>query len=84
MDTILARTVGDVRRAEQLLQDAQRARSRAEGEKQKAETVQAALEEAQRAQGAAQGAIRGQWLTHRTQNRPCARYRRGWQAQSRH
>lgn len=86
VDTILARTVGDVRRAEQLLQDAQRARSdpnpgphpwhlvlifagpdslplfprsRAEGEKQKAETVQAALEEAQRAQGAAQGAIQG-------------------------
>lgn len=59
VDTILARTMGDVRRAEQLLQDAQRARSRAEGEKQKAETVQAALEEAQRAQGVAQGAIRG-------------------------
>ncbi|XP_075820726.1 laminin subunit beta-2 [Microtus pennsylvanicus] len=59
VDTILAHTMGDVRRAEQLLQDAQRARSRAEGEKQKAETVQAALEEAQRAQGAAQGAIRG-------------------------
>lgn len=59
VDTILARTVGDVRRAEQLLQDARRARSRAEGEKQKAETVQAALEEAQRAQGAAQGAIQG-------------------------
>ncbi|XP_008851420.1 laminin subunit beta-2 [Nannospalax galili] len=58
VDTILARTMGDVRRTEQLLQDAQRARSRAEGEKQKAETVQAALEEAQRAQGAAQGAIR--------------------------
>lgn len=57
VDMILARTVGDVRRAEQLLKDAQRARSRAEGEKQKAETVQAALEEAQRAQGAAQGAI---------------------------
>lgn len=59
VDTILAHTMGDVRRAEQLLQDAQRARSRAEGERQKAETVQAALEEAQRAQGAAQGAIRG-------------------------
>ncbi|XP_052501566.1 laminin subunit beta-2 isoform X2 [Budorcas taxicolor] len=59
VDTILARTVGDVRRAEQLLNDARRARSRAEGEKQKAETVQAALEEAQRAQGAAQGAIQG-------------------------
>lgn len=27
VDTILARTMGDVRRAEQLLQDAQRARS---------------------------------------------------------
>uniref|UniRef100_A0A2K6SXV6 Laminin subunit beta 2 n=1 Tax=Saimiri boliviensis boliviensis TaxID=39432 RepID=A0A2K6SXV6_SAIBB len=59
VDAILARTVGDVRRAEQLLQDARRARSRAENEKQKAETVQAALEEAQRAQGVAQGAIRG-------------------------
>ncbi|XP_057411101.1 laminin subunit beta-2 isoform X3 [Balaenoptera acutorostrata] len=59
VDTILARTVGDVHRAEQLLKDAQRARSWAEGEKQKAETVQAALEEAQRAQGAAQGAIQG-------------------------
>lgn len=59
VDAILERTVGDVHRAERLLQDAQRARSRAEGEKQKAETVQAALEEAQRAQGAAQGAIRG-------------------------
>ncbi|XP_036049161.1 laminin subunit beta-2 [Onychomys torridus] len=59
VDTILAHTMGDVRRAEQLLRDAQRARNRAEGEKQKAETVQAALEEAQRAQGAAQGAIRG-------------------------
>ncbi|XP_042521909.1 laminin subunit beta-2 isoform X2 [Dipodomys spectabilis] len=58
VDTILARTMGDVRRAEQLLQDAQRARSRAESEKQKAEMVQVALEEAQRAQGAAQGAIR--------------------------
>uniref|UniRef100_A0A2I2YX48 Laminin subunit beta 2 n=1 Tax=Gorilla gorilla gorilla TaxID=9595 RepID=A0A2I2YX48_GORGO len=59
VDAILARTVGDVRRAEQLLQDARRARSWAEDEKQKAETVQAALEEAQRAQGIAQGAIRG-------------------------
>ncbi|XP_059520740.1 laminin subunit beta-2 isoform X1 [Myotis daubentonii] len=59
VDTILERTVGDVHRAERLLQEAQRARSRAEGEKQKAETVQAALEEAQRAQGAAQGAIQG-------------------------
>ncbi|KAM5292015.1 laminin subunit beta-2 [Ctenodactylus gundi] len=59
VDTILARTVGDVHRAEKLLQDAERARSQAEGEKQRAETVQAALEEAQRAQGVAQGAIRG-------------------------
>ncbi|KAK2503977.1 hypothetical protein MC885_016005 [Smutsia gigantea] len=59
VDTILARTVGDVYRAEQLLKDARRARSRAEGEKHRAETVQAALEEAQRAQGAAQGAIQG-------------------------
>ncbi|XP_030667648.1 laminin subunit beta-2 isoform X1 [Nomascus leucogenys] len=58
VDAILARTVGDVRRAEQLLQDARRARSRAEDEKQKAEIVQAALEEAQRAQGVAEGAIR--------------------------
>lgn len=59
VDAILAHTVGDVRRAEQLLKDAQRARSWAEGEKQKAETVQKALEEALRAQGAAQGAIQG-------------------------
>lgn len=59
VDAILARTMGDVRRAEKLLQDAQRARSRAEGEKQKAETVQASLEEAQKAQDVAQGAIRG-------------------------
>lgn len=59
VDAILERTTGDVHRAEKLLQDAQRARSRAEGEKQKAETVQASLEEAQRAQDIAQGAIRG-------------------------
>lgn len=59
VDAILARTMGDVHRAEKLLQDAQRARSRAEGEKQKAETVQASLEEAQKAQDIAQGAIRG-------------------------
>lgn len=59
VDAILARTMGDVQRAEKLLQDAKRARSRAEGEKQKAEAVQAALEEAQRAQGIAQGAIQG-------------------------
>lgn len=59
VDTILARTVGDVRRAEQLLQDARRARNWAEDEKRKTEVVQAALEEAQRAQGVAQGAIQG-------------------------
>ncbi|XP_054991057.1 laminin subunit beta-2 [Sorex araneus] len=59
VDAILERTTGDVHRAEKLLQDAQRARSRAEDEKQKAETVQASLEEAQRAQDIAQGAIRG-------------------------
>lgn len=59
VDAILARTMGDVHRAEKLLQDAKRARSRAEGEKQKAEAVQTALEEAQRAQGIAQGAIQG-------------------------
>ncbi|XP_044534884.1 laminin subunit beta-2-like [Gracilinanus agilis] len=59
VDTILQRTAGDVRQAEQLLQDAQRARTRAQVEKQKAEMVQDALEEARRAQGAAKGAIRG-------------------------
>ncbi|XP_058144289.1 laminin subunit beta-2 [Dasypus novemcinctus] len=68
VDTILARTVGDVRRAEQLLQDAQRARTQAEGERRKAETVQAALEEARRAQGAAQDAIQGAAVnTHNTE-----------------
>ncbi|XP_028906589.1 laminin subunit beta-2 [Ornithorhynchus anatinus] len=58
VDAILERTAGDVRQAEQLLHDAQRARSHAQGEKQKAEMVQEALEEAKRAQSAAEGAIR--------------------------
>ncbi|XP_067854444.1 laminin subunit beta-2 isoform X2 [Heptranchias perlo] len=58
VDTILDQTADDVRKAEQLLQDARRARSRAENVKNTAEAVKQALEEAGRAQHAAQNAIR--------------------------
>ncbi|XP_059799850.1 laminin subunit beta-2 [Hypanus sabinus] len=58
VDDILDQTADDVRRASQLLQDARRARSRAENVKNTAEAVKQALEEAGRAQDAAQTAIR--------------------------
>ncbi|XP_069795576.1 laminin subunit beta-2-like [Narcine bancroftii] len=58
VDDILDQTADDVRRAEQLLEDARRARSRAETVKDTAEVVKEALEEAGRAQNAAQSAIR--------------------------
>ncbi|NWU72049.1 LAMB2 protein, partial [Pterocles burchelli] len=57
VDAILEQTAGDVRQAGQLLQDAQRARSRAEGVRGTAEAVRQALEEAQRAQGMAEQAL---------------------------
>ncbi|XP_009995324.1 PREDICTED: laminin subunit beta-2 [Chaetura pelagica] len=57
VDAILEQTAGDVRRAGQLLQDAQRARSRAEGVRGTAEAVRQALEEARRAQGMAEQAL---------------------------
>ncbi|XP_040424475.1 laminin subunit beta-2-like [Cygnus olor] len=58
VDAILEQTAGDVRQAGQLLQDAQRARLRAEGVRGTAEAVQQALEDAQRAQGTAKEALR--------------------------
>ncbi|XP_063797170.1 laminin subunit beta-2-like isoform X2 [Pseudophryne corroboree] len=58
VDAILDHTAADVRRAEQLLQDAKRAKSRAENVKNTAESVKKALEDAKRAQNAAEGAIR--------------------------
>uniref|UniRef100_A0A8C5TAK5 LAMB1/2/3/4 helical domain-containing protein n=1 Tax=Malurus cyaneus samueli TaxID=2593467 RepID=A0A8C5TAK5_9PASS len=57
VDAILEQTAGDVRQAGQLLQDAQRARSRAEGVRGTAEAVRQALEEARRAQGMAEQAL---------------------------
>uniref|UniRef100_A0A8D0FZI3 Laminin subunit beta 2 n=1 Tax=Strix occidentalis caurina TaxID=311401 RepID=A0A8D0FZI3_STROC len=57
VDAILEQTAGDVRQAGQLLQDAQRARSRAEGVRGTAEAVWQALEEARRAQGMAEQAL---------------------------
>ncbi|NXD69062.1 LAMB2 protein, partial [Eolophus roseicapillus] len=57
VDAILEQTAGDVRQAGQLLQEAQRARSRAEGVRDTAEAVRQALEEAQRAQGMAEEAL---------------------------
>ncbi|KAJ7416023.1 laminin subunit beta-2 [Pitangus sulphuratus] len=57
VDAILEQTAGDVRRAGQLLQDAQRARSRAEGVRGTAEAVRQALEEARQAQGMAEQAL---------------------------
>ncbi|XP_053890049.1 laminin subunit beta-2 [Malaclemys terrapin pileata] len=58
VDAILEQTAGNVRRAEQLLQDARRARSRAESVKNAAEVGRRALEDARRAQSAAESAIR--------------------------
>uniref|UniRef100_A0A8C4Y2B5 Laminin subunit beta-2 n=1 Tax=Gopherus evgoodei TaxID=1825980 RepID=A0A8C4Y2B5_9SAUR len=58
VDAILEETAGNVRRAEQLLQDARRARSRAESVKNGAEVGRRALEDARRAQSAAESAIR--------------------------
>uniref|UniRef100_A0A4W3JYV6 Laminin, beta 2 (laminin S) n=1 Tax=Callorhinchus milii TaxID=7868 RepID=A0A4W3JYV6_CALMI len=58
VDAILDQTAGDVRKAEQLLQDARRARNRAENVKNTAEAVKQALEDARRAQHAAEDAIR--------------------------
>lgn len=57
VDAILEQTAGDVRQAGQLLQDAQRAKARAEGVRGTAEAVQQALEEARQAQGAAGQAL---------------------------
>ncbi|XP_067396984.1 laminin subunit beta-2 isoform X2 [Emydura macquarii macquarii] len=58
VDAILEQTAGDVRRAEQLLQDARRARARAEGVRNAAEVGRRALEDARRAQSAAESTIR--------------------------
>ncbi|XP_029457085.1 laminin subunit beta-2-like isoform X2 [Rhinatrema bivittatum] len=57
VDAILDQTAGDVRRAEQLLQEAKRAKARAENVKSTAETVKTALDEAKHAQNAAAAAI---------------------------
>ncbi|OPJ71969.1 laminin subunit beta-2 [Patagioenas fasciata monilis] len=57
VDAILEQTAGDVRQAGQLLQDAQRARSRAEGVRGTAEAVRQALEEARQAQSMAEQAL---------------------------
>ncbi|XP_039626988.1 laminin subunit beta-2 isoform X1 [Polypterus senegalus] len=57
VDSILEQTNDDVRKAEQLLQDAKRARTRAESVKNTAEMVKQALEDARKAQTAAERAI---------------------------
>ncbi|XP_078517952.1 laminin subunit beta-2 isoform X1 [Lissotriton helveticus] len=57
VDAILDQTAGDVRKAEQLLHDARRARHRAENVKNTAESAKKAMEDAKRAQNAAEGAI---------------------------
>ncbi|XP_036388828.1 laminin subunit beta-2 isoform X2 [Megalops cyprinoides] len=57
VDAILEQTHDDVRKAELLLQDAKKARNRAEGVKNTAETVKQALEDARKAQAAAEKAI---------------------------
>ncbi|KAM3914862.1 laminin subunit beta-2 isoform 3-T3 [Leptodactylus fuscus] len=57
VDTILDHTAADVRRAEQLLNEAKRAKNRADNVKNAAESVKKALEDAKRAQNAAEGAI---------------------------
>uniref|UniRef100_H3B4L9 Laminin subunit beta 2 n=1 Tax=Latimeria chalumnae TaxID=7897 RepID=H3B4L9_LATCH len=58
VDAILNQTAGDVRKAEQLLQDARRAKGRAENVKNTAESVKKALDDARRAQNTAEEAIR--------------------------
>lgn len=99
VDTILARTVGDVHRAEQLLQDAQRARSGPNpdphpwhlvlilagpdylsspgtGLKVKNRRQRQYRQHWRRPSGhrvLLKVLSRGQWLTHKTQNRPCTR-----------
>ncbi|XP_055788480.1 laminin subunit beta-2-like [Salvelinus fontinalis] len=57
VDAILKQTQDDVRKAEQLLQEAKKARNRADGVKSTAETVKRALEDAKTAQAAAEKAI---------------------------
>ncbi|XP_018431604.1 PREDICTED: laminin subunit beta-2 [Nanorana parkeri] len=57
VDSILDHTATDVRRAEQLLNEAKRAKIRAENVKSTAESVKKALEDAKKAQSAAEGAI---------------------------
>lgn len=57
VDSILDHTAADVRRAEQLLNEAKRAKIRAENVKSTAESVKKALEDAKKAQNAAEGAI---------------------------
>uniref|UniRef100_A0A8C8DH37 Laminin subunit beta-2 n=1 Tax=Oncorhynchus tshawytscha TaxID=74940 RepID=A0A8C8DH37_ONCTS len=57
VDAILQQTQDDVRKAEQLLQEAKKARNRAEGVKSTAETVKQALEDAKKAQATAEKAI---------------------------
>ncbi|XP_018593226.2 laminin subunit beta-2 isoform X2 [Scleropages formosus] len=57
VDAILEQTHDDVRKAEQLLQDAKKARNRAEGVKTVAETVRRALDDARKAQTVAEKAI---------------------------
>ncbi|KAM4651236.1 laminin subunit beta-2 [Discoglossus pictus] len=58
VDAILDKTADDVRKAEQLLHEAKRAKNRAENVKNTAESVKQSLEDAKRAQSAAEGAIR--------------------------
>lgn len=57
VDAILDQTADDVRRAEQLLLDARKAKTRAENVKNTAESVKKALEDASSAQTAAETAI---------------------------
>ncbi|XP_026097959.1 laminin subunit beta-2 isoform X1 [Carassius auratus] len=57
VDAILEQTQNDVRKAEQLLLDAKKARNKAEGVKSTAESVKKALNDAGRAQAAAEKAI---------------------------
>ncbi|XP_041417679.1 laminin subunit beta-2 isoform X1 [Xenopus laevis] len=57
VDAILDQTATDVRKAEQLLHEAKRAKNRAENVKNTAESVKKALDDARRAQNAAEGAI---------------------------
>lgn len=57
VDAILEQTQNDVRKAEQLLMNARKARNKAEGVKNTAETVKQALNDAGKAQAAAEKAI---------------------------